>query len=295
MPHVFERAFRIRHYECDAYGHVNHAQYLRFMQETAFDASAAVGYDMARYDELGVMWLIRQTGITYERPLRYGDTVIVKTWVADFRRVRSRRMYEMRQAASGQRVAAAHTDWVLLDQRSQRPVTIPPEMMAAFFPEGPPARVSHYKTFPDPPPPPPGVYTMRRRVAWRDLDTVQHVNNANYMVYFEECGITTAVAHGWPISRMIHAGFGIVARNYQIDYRLPALLGDELAVSTWISDVKRASAVRHYTLKRVQDDALLARARALWVWIDLDSGHPIRIPPDLIADFQPNIGEDGSR
>ena len=44
---IHERAFRVRQYECDPYGHVNHANYLRYMQEAAFDASAAVGYDFA--------------------------------------------------------------------------------------------------------------------------------------------------------------------------------------------------------------------------------------------------------
>ena len=50
MQHIHERTFRVRYYECDAYGHVNHANYLRYMQETAFDASAAVGYEIARYE-----------------------------------------------------------------------------------------------------------------------------------------------------------------------------------------------------------------------------------------------------
>ena len=74
---VLERAFRVRASECDPYGHVNHANYLRYMQETAFDASATVGYDMARYAALGHQWLIRETDITYLRPLVYGDTVLV--------------------------------------------------------------------------------------------------------------------------------------------------------------------------------------------------------------------------
>ncbi len=293
MPLIHERTFRIRHYECDAYGHVNHANYLRYMQETAFDASAAAGYDMARYDQLGLMWLIRQTAITYERPLRYGDTVIVKTWVADFRRVRSRRMYELRQADSGNKVATAHTDWVLLNQQNQRPATIPQEMMAAFFPEGPPPRSAHTAHFPTPPPAPPGKFIMRRTVEWRDLDPVQHVNNANYMAYLEECGVAVAAAHGWPMTRMMEAGFGIVARQYRIEYRQPALLGDEVEIATWISDVKRASAVRHYTLTRPRDGALLVRARVLWVWVDLATGRPIRIPADFMADFKPNIAEVG--
>jgi len=141
MPHVHERTFRIRHYECDAYGHVNNTHYLRYMQETAFDASAAVGYDLPRYAALGQHWLVRETEIEYLSPLHYGDAVRVKTWVADFRRVRSRRMYELYNAASGELAARASTDWVYLNTATGQPATVPPEMITAFFPEGaPPTR-----------------------------------------------------------------------------------------------------------------------------------------------------------
>lgn len=293
MPFTFARTFRIRHYECDAYGHVNHANYLRFMQETAFDGSAACGYGMARYNEMGLMWLIRQSAISYERPLRYGDSVVVKTWVGNYRRVRSRRMYELRHATTGELVASGYSDWVLLDRHTLQPVTIPQEILAAFFPEGIPEPAPHADHFPEPPPPPPGIFTMRRVVEWRDLDTVGHVNNANYLVFAEEAGMGVAVAHGWPMGRMLADGFGIVAREYRIEYRQPALLGEELEVATWISDVKRASAVRHYTITRVRDGALLARARALWVWVNLGTGRPTRIPAGLLADFQANIATSG--
>jgi acyl-CoA thioesterase FadM len=49
---VHERTFRVRHYECDARGQVHLAGYLRYMQEAAFDASAALGYDLERYRAL---------------------------------------------------------------------------------------------------------------------------------------------------------------------------------------------------------------------------------------------------
>jgi acyl-CoA thioesterase FadM len=77
------------------------------MQETAFDASAVAGYDLDRYRELQGAWLVRETDITYLRPLAYDDRGIVKTWVLDFRRVRSRRAYELRHADSGEIAAQA--------------------------------------------------------------------------------------------------------------------------------------------------------------------------------------------
>ena len=289
MPLTHVRTFRVRHYECDAYGHVNYANYLRYMQEAAFDATAAAGYDLARYEAMGRHWLVRETDIEYLRPLRYGDSVQVKTWVADFRRIRSLRAYEFRLAGSGELVARAHTDWVFLDSATWRPVPIPPEMMAAFFPEGLPDPAPPRSRFPSAPPPPPGVFRLPRRVEWRDIDMAQHVNNAAYLSYLEDCGVQVAAAHGWPMSRVQAEGFAIVARRHRIEYRQPAVLDDELELATWLSDVKRATVVRHYTVTRVSDGALLARARTLWVWVDVKTGRPIRIPGAFLADFAPNI------
>lgn len=286
MPAVHTATFRVRHYECDAYGHLNNANYARYMEEAAFEASAAVGYSQARYQEIGTLWLARETEIEYLLPLRYRDEVTIKTWVADFRRVRSRRLYEFYR--DGQQVARASTDWVYLDAATLRPATIPPEMIAAFAPDGlPPA--APRPPFPAQPPPPPGVYIQRRRVEWRDIDTAQHVNNAAYLNYIEDCGIQVATAYGWPTSRSMAAGFAVVARKHHIEYRQPAVLDDELELATWVSGAKRATATRYYTIKRARDGELVARANTLWVWVDVRTMQPIRIPPQFAEDFAPNI------
>lgn len=283
-----ERAFRVRHYECDAYGHVNHANYVRYMQEAAFDASAAVGYDIRRYREIGLQWLIRETDITYIRPLTYGDTVIVKTWVSDFRRVRSRRMYEFRIAATGEPAATASTEWVLLNSETLRPATIPPEMVAAFRHPGVNTG-ERREPFPEAPAPPPGIFRCRRRVEWRDIDPANHVNNANYLSYIEECNSQVALAHRWPLSRLLAMDLGIVARRYRIEYLEPAVIDDELEITTYVADVKRSTAIRHHTIRRVKDEALLARAHVLWVFVTLSTGRPCRIPPEFFDDFRDNI------
>jgi acyl-CoA thioester hydrolase len=135
------------------------------------------------------------------------------------------------------------------------------------------------------------VFTLRRKVEWHDLDRAGHVNNAMYMVYLEESGVQVAAAYGWPMARMFEAGFGIVARHYRLEYKQPAMLDDDLAISTWISEVRQASADRYYTITRISDDALIARAFVAWVWIDLATGSPIRIPPEFIAAFRANLAE----
>ena len=291
MPHVFERTFRVRHYECDAYGHVNNTHYLRYMQETAFDASAAVGYDLARYAALGQHWLVRETEIEYLSPLRYGDSVRVKTWVEDFRRVRSRRRYELTKVDTGEAVARASTDWVYLNTTTGQPASVPPEMIAAFFPEGAPPPAPPRPRFPEPPPPPPGAFRMPRQVLWQDIDLAGHVNNAQYLNYFSDCAFETARAHGWPAQRCLDAGFGILVRKHQIEYRQPALLDDEVELTTWLFNPRRVTVNRAFTLTRRRDGALLARAEVLYVWVDLKTGLPMKIPAALIAEFAGNLAK----
>jgi acyl-CoA thioester hydrolase len=291
MPHTHTRIFRVRFYECDAYGHLNNANYLRYMQEAAFDASADAGFDFARYEELGHNWLVRESEIEYLRPLGYDDRVAVKTWVSDFRRASSRRRYEFTHLESGELVARAYTDWVYLDTKTLRPATVPQEMARAFFPEGVPETFPPREPFPSASPPPAGVFKMRRKVAWRDLDSMQHVNNAVYLEYIEECGMQAIAAHRWPWTRMAEQGFAIFIRKQQIRYRQPALMDDELEISTWASNVRRSTATRHYTIHRVADGTLLGEVHSLGVWVDLETGQPIRIPEQLLADFAPNITE----
>lgn len=291
MPLTHTRTFRVRSYECDAYGHVNNANYIRYMQEAALDASAAVGYDEARYIELGHIWLIRETNIEYLRPLRFGDSVEVTTWVDDFRRVRSRRMYELRSVASGEMVAKASTDWVYIERETGRPARVPEAMVAAFAPDGLPDTPSTRDPFPAMPAPPPGVVTVRREVEWRDIDPQQHVNNANYLNYMEECGFRATLAFGWSHQRMQSEGFAIVARQLRVEYRQPATFGDTLIVSTFLSELRRATATRVFEIIRESDGALVARAQTLWVFVNLNTLSIMRLPSEFLADFSSHVSQ----
>ena len=289
MPLKHTRSFRVRFYECDAYGHLNNSNYVRFMQEAAFDASASAGYDDDSYHRLNLIWLIRETEVEYLQPLRYGDTAEVTTWVEDFRRVRSRRVYEIRRQGEDTLLARGSTDWVLLNQDTLRPVSIPEEMKLAFFPEGAPDKVGKREGFPSPPPPPIGAVTVTREVAWEDVDPAQHVNNAKYFTYIEEAGIQAAAQFGFSMQEYLDQGLGTVARKTRIEYKQPAILGDTLKITTYLSDPRRIRATRHFALRRQSDQALIAQAFVLWVFVDLNTGKPVRVPKELLDGFSEHI------
>jgi acyl-CoA thioester hydrolase len=281
---IHHETFRVRYYECDAYGYLTNVSYLRWMQEAAFGASMAVGYDFAHYTELGHLWLIRETDIEYIAPLAYGDEVTVKTWVADIRRAHSLRRYEFIDTRTGQVAARAATDWVYINTETLRPTMVPEAMQLAFCPEGPPEADAPRERFPKLTPPP-GAFTVRRPVEWRDIDTMWHANNAVYLKYIEDADTRFFDVHGWPKLRMVETSLAMAVRRHRIEYRQPAQMGDELEIVAWFSEVQGATAIRNYKIQRAEDQALLARAQANWMWVDMKTAEPVHIPEDFLVDF----------
>jgi acyl-CoA thioester hydrolase len=168
-------------------------------------------------------------------------------------------------------------------------------MVTAFLPSGSPdapdaaSLRSARAAIPEAPPAPPQPYTLRRRVEWRDIDQIHHLNNAAYLNYMEECAVQSLGAFGWSVARLEREGIAIVARRHQIEYRQPALLGDDLIVTTYLSEVRRIGALRHFTVVREADNTLLARARSQWVFMNPETGLPVRVPEAILSDFSEHI------
>ncbi len=134
---------------------------------------------------------------------------------------------------------------------------------------------------------PAGAFTIERPVEWRDLDRDGRLSPGAIASLAEDAGIQVTAAHRWPMSRCTAAGFGIVLRSHRIVFGGPVTIEDTIRIATWVRDPRRSMATRRYVLTRHGD--LVADLSSLYVWVDLDSGRPIRIPEDFLADFSPNF------
>jgi len=70
---------RVRHYEMDALGHVNNAVYLHYVEEAAIEHARQLGFDEARWRELGGAWVVRRHEIDYRVAAVAGDELDVTT------------------------------------------------------------------------------------------------------------------------------------------------------------------------------------------------------------------------
>lgn len=272
---------------------VRAAAYLRYMQEAAFVGSAAAGYSNERYVAMQRVWLIRENHVEFFDPLRYGDVLRLVTWVADFRRVRSQRVYELwahnedgdAPARSGveRLTARGLTDWVFVDTRNGHPAPIPDEMIAAFQPYAASDNGQERARFPTQKPPTEAISSRLHTVPWRELDSVGHVNNAVYGDYAENAMYEQVAALGWPPARLAETGLALAPQSFHIEYRQPAWFGDSLAVGAWLGEADAGGFVCHSTVRRVADQELLAQAFAAWRSVNLLTRAPRPLPHDLLT------------
>ncbi|MBV8071526.1 MAG: acyl-CoA thioesterase [Acidobacteriaceae bacterium] len=122
-----------------------------------------------------------------------------------------------------------------------------------------------------------------------DIDGNGHVNNLAYLRWAQE----VAAAH-WqafaPAPDRSKLSWIII--RHEIDYKLPAYLGDEVAASTWVGAASRFKFERFTEIRRARDHTLLAKARTIWCAVDVETRRPALVSDELRARFSvPGIHE----
>jgi acyl-CoA thioesterase FadM len=258
--------------DLDAFGELRTTSLLRLLQEAATRASSDAGFDAAYYDRTAAMWIIRRTTVTLASPAHYGDELAVRTWIGDFRRVRSQREYEVR--ADDRLVAGASSDWVFVDRAHGRPRRIPNEWHATFTAAG-----IERQPFPETEPAADAA-TFHRRIELHDLDALRHVNNSNYVSYLEQAAFDLTGIAGWDLDRQIEAGGRLRAVSHDLEYLDAALYGEKIAVTVWPTVVTEDQLELHTHLHRGDAHRPLLHARSRYHWTGVDR-RPGPMPSDL--------------
>lgn len=132
MPAIYQHPLQVPASSIDEQGHVNNLEYLHWMQDAALAHSAAQGWPTERYLQLGAPWVARSHRVDYLKPAFLDDSIVVLTWVADFRKVRSLRQYKIVRAGETSPLVIAETDWAFVDLQQRVPRRVPEIVQVAF-------------------------------------------------------------------------------------------------------------------------------------------------------------------
>lgn len=129
------------------------------------------------------------------------------------------------------------------------------------------------------------VYQHDVIVAPQAIDGNGHVNNIEYLRWMQEAALRHADSLGCTRATVAAGGTWVI-RSHRIEYLRPAFAGEQIAVLTWVSNVRRVQSLRKYKIVRANDDAVLVEAETDWLFTDTRTGRLRSIPKEVSALFE---------
>ena len=125
------------------------------------------------------------------------------------------------------------------------------------------------------------VYEHFITVLPSDIDENEHANNLCYLRWMNEAALRHSAENGWTPQRYTDLGSSWFARRHTIEYLAPSFEGDKLVVRTGVSDWHSIRSTRTYRFVRMSDNRVIAKAETLWVFVNLLTGKPTRLPKEV--------------
>jgi acyl-CoA thioester hydrolase len=114
-------------------------------------------------------------------------------------------------------------------------------------------------------------------VRFRDLDALNHVNNAVFNTYFEEARIDF-IQHIPEFKQSMETGKSFVLVHLELDYIKPILFNEIILVGSAVEEYGNSSIKGFQAIYSKQDHDLKAVAKTTGVWFDLKLNRPVRLP-----------------
>jgi acyl-CoA thioester hydrolase len=128
-----------------------------------------------------------------------------------------------------------------------------------------------------------GRFSIVQRVRFGDLDAMQHMNNVEFLRFFETARIDyvrTLLPDRAPTKRQ---EFGFIFAECHIAYRAPAFFDEEIRTFVWPSELARSSLRLEFEMRSDTDGRLVAQGYGVLVGYDYVEGRARPIPEELKA------------
>lgn len=123
-----DTAIKVRYAETDKMGIVYHANYALYLEDARTNFLEKIGYPYQNMEEAGLLSPVVDLHISYGSPIRYGDTVIVRTRVIENRPVKTKYAYEFfiegMDLENDKPVATADSCHCMVEEGTFKPVNI---------------------------------------------------------------------------------------------------------------------------------------------------------------------------
>ncbi len=111
-----------------------------------------------------------------------------------------------------------------------------------------------------------------------DTDAGGVVHNIVYLRFIETARTLLAIQMGLDFKEIARTNIHPVVTRTEIDYKRPALLGDEIRVTGRISEWSGIRFWVEFEIHRPSNNCLLVTCRQALALVQMPSGRPVRLP-----------------
>lgn len=112
----------VRYQETDQMGVVYHANYLIWFEIGRTKFIESLGLSYAGMEKDGIVSPVIHADISFKRPVRYGDSVVIETWLQAYNGVRS--VYGYQIMSNGELAVSGETEHVIVKKDTFRPISL---------------------------------------------------------------------------------------------------------------------------------------------------------------------------
>ncbi|CEG27390.1 acyl-CoA thioesterase [Bacillus sp. B-jedd] len=120
---ISEAKIDVRYAETDQMGVVYHANYLVWMEIGRTSFIKELGFSYASMEEDGIISPVIDIQASYKKPLRYGQSAIIKTWIEEYDGFRVKYGYEILNE-EGELALTGSSVHVCVKKENFRPVSL---------------------------------------------------------------------------------------------------------------------------------------------------------------------------
>lgn len=120
---VAEKQIEVRYAETDQMGVVYHANYLVWMEVGRTELIKQLGFHYADMEKKGIISPVVDLQVSYKKPLHYGETATVRTWIDAYDGIRVTYGYEI-LAPDGEIAVTGKSQHVCVKRDTFRPIVI---------------------------------------------------------------------------------------------------------------------------------------------------------------------------
>ena len=125
------------------------------------------------------------------------------------------------------------------------------------------------------------LHSLKLQVRWGDMDALGHVNNAEYLRYFEQSRIVWLEALGYPTNG---EGDGPILAKATVTYLKPIVYPSEIEVRLFVTRVGNTSFTCGADIVNGRDATeRFTEGEFVIVWVDYAAGKSVSLPDKLRA------------